>query len=203
MIKAWQAGSATIVVALLTSTLIVLDLSDGAFRRWWSSRAFTTDAVGGLLVVLITVLIVNQVLRISQQRARSRAIAAQAAIVLGQAVRTTRQVSALGTNSGDRAAASDEVRTYMTMLMIAAPVLIDAKIPRVFLEQAQILGAQLAQTVSPAAKRYQRTVRSKLDLDDALRQLKIAAAPLISLLTSEERTATGGAEPAEDLTQEP
>ena len=59
MIKGWQAGSATIIVTLLTSALIILDLTDGPFRRWWSSRAFTTDAVGGILVVLITVLIVD------------------------------------------------------------------------------------------------------------------------------------------------
>ena len=137
MIKGWQAGSATIIVALLTSALIILDLTDGPFRRWWSSRAaFTTDAVGGILVVAITVLIVNQVLRIRQQRDRCLATAAQTAIVLSQAIRATRLASALGDNSGDRAAASDEVRTYMTMLLIAAPILIDAKIPRAFLDSA-------------------------------------------------------------------
>src|SRR5271166_7197025 len=87
MLKGWQAGSATVVVALLTSALITLDLTDGVFRRWWSSRASTTDAVGGILVVLITVLIVNQVLAIRQQRDRSRATAAQAAIVASQAFR--------------------------------------------------------------------------------------------------------------------
>ncbi|HWT50472.1 MAG TPA: hypothetical protein VN255_18510 [Mycobacterium sp.] len=105
MIKGWQAGSATIVVALLTLALIMLDLTDGPFRRWWSSRAFTTDTVGGILVVLITVLIVNQVLRMRQHRDRSQAIAAQTAILLSQASRVTRFVSALGDNSGDRLAA--------------------------------------------------------------------------------------------------
>src|ERR1700759_4829608 len=63
VLKFWRAGVATIAVALLSSALIGLDLSDGAFRRWWSARAFTTDAIAGILVVLITVLIVNQVLR--------------------------------------------------------------------------------------------------------------------------------------------
>ena len=33
MLKFWQAGVATIAVALLSLALIVLDLSDGAFRR--------------------------------------------------------------------------------------------------------------------------------------------------------------------------
>jgi len=35
MLKGWQAGSATVVVALLTSALITSDLTDGVFRRWW------------------------------------------------------------------------------------------------------------------------------------------------------------------------
>ena len=68
MLKVWQAGVATIGVALLSSALIVLDLSDGAFRRWWSARTFTTDAIAGILVVLITVLIVNQALGIRRDR---------------------------------------------------------------------------------------------------------------------------------------
>ena len=68
MLKVWQAGLATIAVTLLTLALIVLDVSDGAFRRWWSARAFTTDAIAGILVVLITVLIVNQAMGIHQDR---------------------------------------------------------------------------------------------------------------------------------------
>jgi hypothetical protein len=195
VIKGWRSGSATIIVALLTSALIILDLTDGPFRRWWSSRAFTTDAVGGILVVLITVLIVNQVLRIRQVRDRSHATAAQTVIVLSQAVRATRLASVLGDNSGDRAAASDEVRTYMTMLLIAAPILIDAKVPRAFLEQAQKLGAQLVQkTLTPTDDRYHKTAPSNADLAETLHQVKIAAAPLIALLTAEERTAAGGEE---------
>ena len=54
----------------------------------------------------------------------------------------------------DRAAASDEVRTYMTMLLIAAPILVDAKVPRTFSEQAQKLGAQLVQTLIPVTNRH-------------------------------------------------
>jgi hypothetical protein len=120
-----------VAAALLSSALIVLDLSDGAFRRWWSARAFTTDAIAGILVVLITVLIVNQALGIRRNRERFRAAAAQASMVLGQAIRTTRAVLAC-TTSGDRTAASDELRTYMIMLMIAAPILIERKTPEPF-----------------------------------------------------------------------
>jgi hypothetical protein len=128
VLKVWQAGVATIAVALLSSALIVLDLSDGAFRRWWSARAFTTDAIAGILVVLVTVLIVNQALGIHQGRERFRATAAQASMVLSQAIRATRAVLACAT-SGDRTAASDELRTYMIMLMIAAAILIESKTP--------------------------------------------------------------------------
>jgi hypothetical protein len=189
VLKVWQAGVATIAVALLSSALIVLDLSDGAFRRWWSARAFTTDAIAGILVVLITVLIVNQALGIRRDRERFRATAAQASMVLGQAIRTTRAVLAR-TTSGDRTAASDELRTYMIMLMIAAPILIDIRRPRAFLEDAQTLAGMLVQ-VQHSESQSSLTVPSDAQLEEALRQLKITAAPLLAPLTAEERTAAG------------
>ncbi len=202
MIKAWQAGTATIVVTLLTLAFVVLDLTDEMVRRWWSTRAFTTDTVAGVLVVLITVLVVNQVLRIRQQRDRSRAIAAQAAIVLSQAVRATRAASALG-DSGDRDAASDEVRTYMTMVLIAAPVLIDARTPRAFLEKAQHLGGQLAHVLGSPTRRSRRAASPSTVLDQALDELRAAAAPLLALLSDEDRAAAGGdeTEPPESAAQ--
>lgn len=63
-------------------------------------------------------------------------VAAQAAIVTSQAVRASQAISQLLTDSGHREAAGDEFRTYMMMLLVAAPVLIDAKTSRAFLEQA-------------------------------------------------------------------
>jgi hypothetical protein len=190
MFKGWQAGFATGVVTLLTLALVVLDVSDGPFRQWWSMRAFTTDTVGGILVVLITVLVVNQVVRIRQLRDRSRATAAQAAIVLTQAGRATDAVAAVG-DSGDRAAASDEVRTYLTMVLIAAPILIDARSSRAFLEQAQTLGALLVQTLGTAPQRSPRGASPSATPDQALRHLRSTAAPLIALLSYAERTAVG------------
>jgi hypothetical protein len=189
VLKVWRAGVPTVAVALLSSALIVLDLSDGAFRRWWSARAFTTDAIAGILVVLITVLIVNQALGIRRDRERFRATAAQASMVLGQAIRTTRAVLAR-TTSGDRTAASDELRTYMIMLMIAAPILIDIRRPRAFLEDAQTLAGMLVQ-VQHSESQSSLTVPSDAQLEEALRQLKITAAPLLAPLTAEERTAAG------------
>lgn len=190
MLKFWRAGVATIAVALLSSALIGLDLSDGAFRRWWSARAFTTDAIAGILVVLITVLIVNQALGIRRERERFRATAAQASMVLSQAIRATRAVLACAT-SGDRTAASDELRTYMIMLMIAAPILIETKTPRAFLEDAQTLGGMLVEVQHWESQSSFKAVPSDAQLEQALQQLKIAAAPLLAPLTAEERTAAG------------
>jgi hypothetical protein len=190
VLKVWRAGVPTVAVALLSSALIVLDLSDGAFRRWWSARAFTTDAIAGILVVLITVLIVNQVLEIRRNRERFRATAAQASMVLGQAIRSTRAVLAC-TTSGDRTAASDELRTYMIILMIAAPILIESKTPRAFLEDSQTLGGMLVHVQHSESQISFKTVPSDAQLGEALRQLKITAAPLLAPLTAEERTAAG------------
>jgi hypothetical protein len=136
------------------------------------------------------VLIVNQALGIRQERERFRATAAQASMVLSQAIRATRAVLACAT-SGDRTAASDELRTYMIMLMIAAPILIESKTPRVFLEDAQTLGGMLVQVQHSESQTSGKTVTSDTQLEEALQQLKIAAAPLFAPLTAEERTAAG------------
>jgi hypothetical protein len=56
--------------------------------------------------------------------------------VAAQAVRSATAVSSLIDGSGDRGTASDGFRTYMMMLLIRAPVLIDDPAARRFLEQA-------------------------------------------------------------------
>ena len=142
-------------------------------------------ATSGVEVVLV----VNRALGIGRDRERFRAMAAQASMVLGQAIRTTRAVLAC-TTSGDRSAASDELRTYMIMLMIAAPILIESKTPRAFLEDAQTLAGMLVQ-VQHSESQSSLTVPSDAQLEEALRQLKITAAPLLAPLTAEERTAAG------------
>ena len=121
MLKGWRAGFATITVAVLTLALVVLDLTDDRFRGWLAARAFTTATAAGILVLGITVLIGDQVVRVRQLRDRSRATAAQAAIVLVQASRATQAASDALNGSGDRTTASDEVRTYMTMTMLLMP----------------------------------------------------------------------------------
>jgi hypothetical protein len=171
----------------LTLVLVVLEITDGPFRGWLSARPFTTATAAGILVLGITVLIVDQVVRTRQLRDRSRATAAQAAIVLGQATRATQAASDALSGSGDRTAASEEVRTYMTMLLIAAPIVIDAKPSRTFLEQAQLLGRQLVNILAADKKSSTNAAQSAAPLDRALEQLTGAAGPLLALLEVEQQ----------------
>ena len=123
-------------------------------RHWWSSHALTTDTVSGLLVLLITLLVVNQVVRRRQLRDRSQAVAAQAAIMMAQADRASSAVSSALDGSGDRSSASDEFRTYMMMLLVGAPVLIDGRLSRSFLEQAQRLGGEMARVLATMTRAH-------------------------------------------------
>jgi hypothetical protein len=106
---------------LVTLTLVVGELTDAGQRRWWAVRPLTTDTVAGLLVLLVTVLVVNQLLNRRQARQRGHAVAAQAAIMVAQATRSAQAVSAMTDGSGDRGTASDGLRTYMVMLLTGAP----------------------------------------------------------------------------------
>jgi hypothetical protein len=199
-----QGGFAAIVVTLAAVTLMILDLTDGALRRWWSGHALTTDMVSGLLVLLITVLVIDQVVRLRQINDRAQAVAAQAAIVVNQAIRTSQAVSAAVGGPGvpgDRDAASDEFRTYMLMLLVGAPVLIDAKVSRTFLEQAQQLGGEMARALGTFGALATATATapdpgvSTDRLDHAVQQLKTASAPLLAVLDPQTRIAVG----AEDI----
>src|SRR5215469_17673201 len=155
VLSRWLGGLAALVVTLLTGALVIGEITDGAMRRWWAGHALTTSTVSGLLVLLITLLVVDQVVRLRQLSDRARAVAAQAAIIMTQAVRASREVSkavAQGADEGDRDAAFDELRTYMMMLMVGAPVLIDAKVSRSFLEQAQAVGGLMAHALAVTAR---------------------------------------------------
>ena len=189
MLKDWQSGFWSVVAVLAMIGLVVADVTDGALRRWWAAHALTTDTVSGVLVLLVTVLVVNQVLRRRQIRDRSKAIAAQAAIVMVQASRSSRAVSAALDGSGDRGAATDEVRTYMMMLLVGAPVLIDVRTSRSFLEEAQRLGAEMTRALTTMARG--KGTPSRAGLDDAVARLRAASKPLLQLLNTEELTAVG------------
>jgi hypothetical protein len=197
----WQGGLAAIAVTLGTVTLVILDLADTGVRAWGASHAITTDTVAGLLVLLITVLVVDQVVSIRQLNDRARAIAAQAAIVVTQARRTTQAVSeAINPHDGrgDRDAAVDEFRTYMMMLLVAAPVLIDAKVSRDFLEQAQVLGAELAKALAATAKPADGAAKPA---DGAAKPADGAAKPADGAAKAPGRTAGAGKESAARLNE--
>jgi hypothetical protein len=198
VLSRWQGGLAAIVVTLAAGTLMVLDVTDAALRRWWSGHALTTDMVSGLLGLLITVLVIDQVLRLRQINDRSRAVAAQAAIMVNQAIRSSQAVSQALANSGDRDAAGDEFRTYMMMLLVGAPVLIDAKASRNFLEQAQYLGGEMAIVLGVTPGRPSHANASTTRLDEAVQRLKDASAPLLQVLDPETRAAVRGEDPSGD-----
>jgi hypothetical protein len=196
MLTRMQGGLAAAVVIPVTVGLVVLDLTDVGFREWWAARPLTTDTVAGVLVLLVTVLVVDQVVRSRQVNDRSRAVAAQAAILMGQAARSSKAVSSALDGSGDSAAASDAFRTYMLMLLVGAPVLIDATVSRKFLEEAQLLGAELARALASMTGTPDATTTASARLAEALDRLRKAAAPLLRPLNLEELLAAAGDGPA-------
>ena len=172
---------------VVTLALVVGELTDAGQRRWWATRPLTTDTVAGLLVLLVTVLVVNQLLNRRQARQRGHAVAAQAAIMVAQATRSVKAVSAVIDGSGDRGAASDGLRTYMMMLLTGAPLLIDDPVARHFLEQAQYLGGVMTSTVAAIERSPHGAAVPKDKLNDAVQQLRSAAAPLLQLLSPDMR----------------
>ena len=198
MLSRWQGGIAALIVTLLTCALVIGDITDGAMRRWWTGYALITDTVSGLLVLLITLLVVDQVVKLRQINDRARAVAAQAALVMAQAVRASRSVAkgaAEGTDEADRDAAADELRTYMLMLMIGTPVLIDAAVSRNFLEQAQTVGGLMALALG-ATGGSAGAASAGARLDGAVQQLRATSAPLLAVLDPEVQAAIRGDEPA-------
>jgi hypothetical protein len=187
VLSRWQGGFAALVVTLVTGALVILDVSDGELRRWWASHALTTNTVAGLLVLLITLLVVDQVVRLRQINGRARAVAAQAAIMVTQAIRSSQAVSQALAGSGDRDTASDEFRTYMMMLLVGAPVLIEATVSRSFLEQAQSLGGEMARALAATARTPGQTSYPAARLDDAVQRLRTASTPLLQVLDPETR----------------
>ena len=183
-LKGWLAAA---LVTLVTVALIVGEITNAGQRDWWGSHSLTTDTVSGLLVLLITVLVVNQLINLRQDRQRSHAVAAQAAIVVAQAERSAGAVSSVAGGSGDRGAASEDFRTYMMMLLISAPVFIGDPVGRRFLEQAQDLGAAMGRTLELAKRSTGGAGGPGDGLDDAMRQLQSAAAPLLQVLSPEVR----------------
>ena len=199
MLSRWQGGFAAVIVTLLTGVLVVLEITDKAMRRWWDGHALTTGTVSGLLVLLITLLVVDQVVSLRQINDRARAVAAQAAIIMTQAMRASRAVdqgTAKGADPSDRDTAADELRTYMMMLLVGAPVLIDERMSRAFLEQAQVVAAEMAHALGVTARSPRPGTLADKRLDNAVQQLRTASTPLLQVLDSETQAAVRGDESA-------
>jgi hypothetical protein len=182
---------AAILAMLITLTLVAGELTNAGQRRWWAARPLTTDTVSGLLVLLFTILVVNQLLNRRQARQRGHAVAAQAAIMVAQATRSAKAVSSLTGGSGDRGAASDGFRTYMMMLLIGAPVLIEdpvAAFPRAGSIPRRSNGCrargdrQVNGRRCGAGQQDGRRRGAGRQAGDAMQQLQDAAAPLLQLL---------------------
>src|SRR6202012_1247928 len=121
-------------------------------------------------------------------RERSQVMAAQAAMVTGQAQRANRALRAALDGSGERDAAGDELRTYMTMLMIAGPVLMEGQQTRHFLEQCQRLAGAQARAL-PATRPGNGPAELEDRLGNAVEGVRAAVKPLLEMLDVEERSA--------------
>ena len=195
MLSRWLGGLAA-AVALVACVLVILDVTDAGLRRWWDAHALTTNTIAGLLVLMITVLVVDQVVRLRQGKSRARAVAVQVAILMTQANIAARAVSQVLAGSGERDMAYEEFRTYTMMVLSVAPVLIDARTSRNFLERAQDLDGAMAQALSLLATVPGQEKFLAARLDDALQALKSASTPLLQNLTPEMRSAVRGDNPA-------
>jgi hypothetical protein len=188
-IRGWSGAVAVMVV---TATLVILDIGDGSVHRYWSRHSFSSSVLSGLLVLLLTVLIVDRVARMRQLKGQARAIAAQAAVIVGQAARTADAIESMSSSADDRDEASDELRTYTQMLLTSAPVLIDAEVSRTFLEIAQRLAGQLFRALRDG--KDETAEQRKKRLDSEVKSLRRAAAPLLVPLSRDQRAAASSDE---------
>jgi hypothetical protein len=180
----WLAAA---LVMLVTVALIVGEINNAAQRSWWGSHSLTTDTVSGLLVLSITVLVVNQLINLRQDKQQRHAVATQAAFLVAQAAQSARAVSSVTGGSGNRHAASDADRTYMLMLFISAPVFINDPVARRFLEQAQDFGGEMTRTLARAHSSTDGAAGPGGRLDDAMQRLQSGATPLLQVLSREAR----------------
>jgi hypothetical protein len=187
MLGGYRAWWGALTVMVITAALVVLDIGDGPVHRYWSRHSFTSSVLSGLLVLLLTVLVVDRVSRTRHLKGQSRAIAAQAAVIGAQATRAADAVAQASPKSEDNDAAAEELRTYTQMLLTSAPVLIDADVSRAFLESAQRLAAQLYRTLRDG--RDESAEHRKTRLDKSVKQLRDAAAPLLTPLTRDQQAA--------------
>jgi hypothetical protein len=186
-LKEWIAAAVMVVVL----ALIALDLADQAVNTWFDRHSFATDTVSTLLGLAVAALVID---RISDRRRlsdRALAMAAQGAMIAAQASRATRAVTSALDGSGDRDAAADELRTFITMMLTGAPALMDAPDTRGFLETSQRLAAELARALGVT-----RTGGHPDDLEQRLNhaadEVRAAFQPLLEVLNLDQQSAVWG-----------
>lgn len=187
MFDHYREWLAALAVLAATVVAVALDLTDRAVRRFWLLHAFTASVVAGLLVLLLTVLVVDRVNRGRQLKGQSRALGAQTAVIVAQAGRAADAIKRPSPTEDDRDEAAQELRTYLQMLLTSAPLLIDANASRAFLETAQVTAARLYRVVRTPPDDQRPDLSAQVD--DALAQLRQAAAPLLAPLNLEQRAA--------------
>ncbi|HTU87236.1 MAG TPA: hypothetical protein VMF57_16775 [Solirubrobacteraceae bacterium] len=185
MRRQWLAWSWAAIVMVITIGLVILDLTDNTFRRYWYLHSFTSSVLSGILVLLLTVLIVDRVAKMRQLRNQAVAMGAQAAVILAQAKRAADAVTSVSPSDENHEGARDELRAYTQMLLVSAPLLIGATVPRRFLESAQRFAGQLYRALREAGDKPV----PKTGLDAGVDQLQAAAAPLLQALNRPERAA--------------
>lgn len=187
MLPRWQGGFATVLLTAVAVGLVVTDITLRGVRRFWQGHPLTVDILAGLLVLGLTVVVVDQVLTRQQLTDRSRVVAAQAGIVVAQARRSMNAVRSASDGSGTRDAAADELRTYLVMLLVGAPVLIESPVARRFLEQAQGLAAEMARVLALKGVPPASQAGATANLDAAVESLRAAATPLLAVLSADQR----------------
>ena len=172
--------------------LIALDIVDQSFNTWFDHHSFTTDAVSTLLGLAVAALVVDRIADRRRLRDRAQVIAAQGAMIAAQGLRANQAVTAALNGSGDREGAGDELRTYMTMMLTGAPVLMDAPQTREFLETSQHLAAELARAlVLTQSGDHPDDVDQRLR--DAAGHVRVTVNPLLQTLNLDQQSAIWGA----------
>lgn len=194
-LQAWTAVAVTAVVL----SLIALDIVNQSFNAWFDHHSFTTDAVSTLLGLAVAGLVIDRISDNRRLRDRAQVMAAQGAILGAQALRSTDAVNSALDGSGDREAARDELRTFMTMMLTGAPVLIDAPETRAFLEASQRLAAELARALVVTSN-GQRDDDVAPRVNHAVDQVRITVQPLLQTLNLDQQSVVwaAGGSPSDD-----
>ena len=183
-LQEWIAAAVMAVVL----ALIALDVVDHSFNSWFDRHSFSTDAISTLLGLAVAALVVDRISDRRRLRDRAQVMAAQGAMVAGQALRATRTVTAALGGTAERDGAADELRTFMTMMLISAPVLMDAPQTRQFLEASQRLAGELARALT-ATRSGDHPKEVDRRLNDAADQVRTAVQPLLQTLNIDQQTA--------------